>query len=181
MADERDRAVWAEDQTKQMMAQLEQSLRDAEQAKLKAEAGERARQRAWARQLLSDTELMRVSTAIPNRREQGLKRLRQAAELDPTAAMRARLRDEVKRLRATELAVVDDPTARLVASPRGAGAGEGRPPQAGGVRGRRDGPRKPSLDEMGPGPDKESKPYRPGPRSTTGRAGMRGGWRPRGR
>ena len=41
--------------------------------------------------------------------------------------------------------------------------------------------RKPNLDEMGPGPDKESKPYRPGPRSTTGRPGMRGGWRPRGR
>ena len=46
---------------------------------------------------------------------------------------------------------------------------------------RRDGPRKPALDEMGPGPDKVSKPYRAGPRSTTGRAGMRGGWRPRGR
>src|SRR5262249_24618801 len=45
----------------------------------------------------------------------------------------------------------------------------------------REGPRKPTLDEMGPGPDKESKPYRPGPRSTTGRPGMRGGWRPRGR
>jgi excinuclease ABC subunit B len=39
------------------------------------------------------------------------------------------------------------------------------------------GPRKPSLDEMGPGP--ESKPYRPGPRSTTGKPGMRGGWKPR--
>jgi excinuclease ABC subunit B len=43
----------------------------------------------------------------------------------------------------------------------------------------RDAPRKPTLDEMGPGP--ESKPYRPGPRSTSGRAGMRGGWKPRGR
>jgi excinuclease ABC subunit B len=39
-------------------------------------------------------------------------------------------------------------------------------------------PCKPNLDEMGPGP--ESKPYR-GPRSTTGRPGMRGGWKPRGR
>jgi len=39
--------------------------------------------------------------------------------------------------------------------------------------------RKPALDEMGPGP--ESKPYRPGPRSSGGRAGMRGGWKPRGR
>jgi excinuclease ABC subunit B len=44
---------------------------------------------------------------------------------------------------------------------------------------KREVPRKPNLDEMGPGP--ESKPYRPGPRSTTGRPGMRGGWRPRGR
>jgi excinuclease ABC subunit B len=42
-------------------------------------------------------------------------------------------------------------------------------------------PRKPTLDEMGPGP--ESKLYRPGPapRSTTGKPGMRGGWRPRSR
>ena len=41
--------------------------------------------------------------------------------------------------------------------------------------------RKPDLDEMGPG--RESKPYRPGPgpRSTTGKPGMRGGWKPRGR
>jgi excinuclease ABC subunit B len=38
---------------------------------------------------------------------------------------------------------------------------------------------KPDLDEMGPG--RESKPYRPGPRSTTGRPGMRGGWKPRGK
>jgi len=44
--------------------------------------------------------------------------------------------------------------------------------------GSRDAPRKPNLDEMGPGP--ESRPYH-GPRSTTGRPGMRGGWRPRGR
>ncbi|HYY37952.1 MAG TPA: helicase-related protein, partial [Xanthobacteraceae bacterium] len=110
-----------------------------------------------------------------------------AADLDFEEA--ARLRDEIKRLRATELAVLDDPTAKAVAisrtSPRAPSpsplAGEGRPPKAGGVRGAREGPRKPTLDEMGPGPDKESKPYRPGPRSTTGRPGMRGGWRPRGR
>ena len=44
----------------------------------------------------------------------------------------------------------------------------------------RDAPRKPTLDEMGPGPDRESKPYR-GPRSTHGKPGMRGGWKPRGR
>jgi excinuclease ABC subunit B len=112
-----------------------------------------------------------------------------AADLDFEEA--ARLRDEIKRLRATELAVIDDPTAKAIAIARSGSpqlarspsplAGEGRPPQAGGVRGTRDGPRKPTLDEMGPGPDREAKPYRPGPRSTSGRAGMRGGWRPRGR
>jgi excinuclease ABC subunit B len=35
---------------------------------------------------------------------------------------------------------------------------------------------KPSLDEMGPGP--ESAPYR-GPRSTMGKPGMRGGFKPK--
>jgi excinuclease ABC subunit B len=42
-------------------------------------------------------------------------------------------------------------------------------------------PRKPTLDEMGPG--RETKPYRPGvaPRSSSGRPGQRGGWKPRGR
>jgi len=43
--------------------------------------------------------------------------------------------------------------------------------------------RKPNLDEMGPGPDKESQPYRPGgagarPRSTAGKGGTRA-WRRR--
>jgi excinuclease ABC subunit B len=106
-----------------------------------------------------------------------------AADLDFEEA--ARLRDEIKRLRTTELAVLDDPTAKAIAISRGGPAarspGQGRPPQAGALRGAREGPRKPTLDEMGPGPAKESKPYRPGPRSTTGRPGMRGGWRPRGR
>ena len=86
-----------------------------------------------------------------------------AADLDFEEA--ARLRDEIRRLRATELAVIDDPTAKVVAVSRG------------GSRVKREGPHKPDLDEMGPG--MESKPYRSGPRSTTGRAGMRGGWRPR--
>ena len=41
------------------------------------------------------------------------------------------------------------------------------------------GPRKPTLDEMGPG--MESKPYRPNavtPRSSSGRPGQRGGFKP---
>ncbi len=100
-----------------------------------------------------------------------------AADLDFEEA--ARLRDEVKRLRATELAVIDDPTAKGVAISRVGGRASPSPRLR--AEGRGEGPRKPTLDEMGPGPDKEAKPYRAGPRSTTGRAGMRGGWKPRGR
>jgi excinuclease ABC subunit B len=128
-----------------------------------------------------------------------------AADLDFEEA--ARLRDEIKRLRTTEMAVVDDPTAKyLAAKPAGAGGRSGGtrskvhkpeldemgialyheslPYRPGGTgsgakAAKRDGPRKPDLDEMGP--QRESKPYRPGPRSTSGRAGMRGGWKPRGR
>jgi excinuclease ABC subunit B len=90
------------------------------------------------------------------------------------------------------LAVVDDPTGKVVRLPA-KGKDTSRPhkpkldemgiatyhevaPARSGDKG---GPRKPTLDEMGPGP--ESKPYRPGPRSTTGKPGMRGGWKPRGR
>ena len=98
MIDERDRAVEAEDQTKQAMAELEQVYHQAERARDQAESETQARQRALARQLLSDTELMRVSTAIPNRREQGLERLRDAAAPDPAPARAARLRDEVAAL-----------------------------------------------------------------------------------
>jgi excinuclease ABC subunit B len=134
-----------------------------------------------------------------------------AADLDFEEA--ARLRDELKRLRATELAVVDDPTAKRPGtggrtdaprapspSPRGRGPGrmvgnqrsrihkpsldemgialshEVAPHRPDDKR-----PRKPDLDEMGPGP--ETRPYRPGsgPRSTGGKPGQRGGWKPRGR
>jgi excinuclease ABC subunit B len=133
-----------------------------------------------------------------------------AADLDFEEA--ARLRDEVKRLRATEMAVIDDPSAKRLpaagrgiartsgAQSRGSTGGPGPrskvhkpaldemgialyhesvPHRPGTKTPSREAPRKPSLDEMGPGP--ESKPYRPGPRSTSGRAGMRGGWKPRGR
>ena len=95
-------------------------------------------------------------------------RMREAAA-DLNFEEAARLRDEIKRLRATEMAVVDDPTARV---PSPAGARGGRDQRAGGKA------RKPSLDEMGPG--RESVPYR-GPRSTLGRPGMRGGFKRKGR
>jgi excinuclease ABC subunit B len=85
-------------------------------------------------------------------------RMREAAA-DLNFEEAARLRDEVKRLRATEMAVVDDPTAKY--------------PGSAGTRGeRKGGPRKPNLDEMGPGI--EAIPHRPAtPRSTAGRGGTR--------
>jgi excinuclease ABC subunit B len=102
-------------------------------------------------------------------------RMREAAA-DLNFEEAARLRDEVKRLRATELAVIDDPTAKRI-SPSPGGGGSAREARRGGVSGARTaGPRKPNLDEMGPGP--ESAPYR-GPRSTMGRPGMRGGFKPK--
>jgi excinuclease ABC subunit B len=122
-------------------------------------------------------------------------RMREAAA-DLNFEEAARLRDEVKRLRATELAVMDDPTAKNPSPAGGGWPAAGRP---GGGRHRphkpeldemgialhherqvyrapgSKRPRKPTLDEMGPGP--ESKPYR-GPRSTLGRPGMHGGRKP---
>ncbi|MBR1221903.1 excinuclease ABC subunit UvrB [Bradyrhizobium sp. U87765 SZCCT0131] len=110
-------------------------------------------------------------------------RMREAAA-DLNFEEAARLRDEVKRLRATELAVVDDPTVkqRAVTTKAGAYAGSRKygdaanlpPGQTKGSRAR-----KPGLDEMGPGP--ESRPYRPGasPRSSAGAPGKRGGWKRR--
>jgi excinuclease ABC subunit B len=124
-----------------------------------------------------------------------------AADLDFEEA--ARLRDEIKRLRATELAVTDDPTAKFLptaergsphrSAQRGGGSKvhkrdldemgialhhEVAPRRSGASK--RGAPRKPNLNEMGPGiesvPGKSS-----GPRSTLGRPGMRGGWKPRGR
>jgi excinuclease ABC subunit B len=159
-----------------------------------------------------------------------------AADLDFEEA--ARLRDEIKRLRATELAVTDDPTAKFPSpSPRvrGEGRGEGAWPPGSDSRGgpltrrasrddlspragrggskvhkpgldemgialyhemkpARSGgknPRKPNLDEMGPGvesiPGKRQEAgsaggatgtSKSGPRSTLGRPGMHGGWKP---
>jgi excinuclease ABC subunit B len=140
-----------------------------------------------------------------------------AADLDFETA--ARLRDEIKRLRQTEMAVLDNPTARDVMSAqtkgmrgssrtdrphkphldemgiatwhefkpaRGKAAqrGDSSPSPGGGASSRaarRGGddseadyqsPRKPSLDEMGPGPES-----RPAPRSTMGRPGQHGGFK----
>ncbi len=81
-------------------------------------------------------------------------RMREAAA-DLNFEEAARLRDEIKRLRATEMAIIDDPTGKVVALPAARG------------------PRKPDLDEMGPG--KEAIPFR-GPRSTAGKGGTRA-WR----
>ena len=106
-----------------------------------------------------------------------------AADLDFEEA--ARLRDEIKRLRQTELAVLDNPTARVFLSPprlRGRVAraqrarGGGAPPRRSAER--EGGPHKPSLDEMGIALAHEVKPARPdSPRSKLGRPGMRGGFR----
>ncbi len=176
-------------------------------------------------------------------------RMREAAA-DLNFEEAARLRDEVKRLRATELAVVDDPTAkqRIVQgkagayagskqygeaanlprgsgkrggnntpsftssrSSRGEGRGEGQATSRGlpskihkpgldemGIatwhevkpdRAKRAGPRKPTLDEMGPGMEskiwqptssREAGPeFGPAPRSSGGAPGHRGGWKKR--
>jgi excinuclease ABC subunit B len=83
---------------------------------------------------------------------------------------------------------VDDPAAKHIRIEQGRGAARGRArPSAPTPRGRgaaqsgpeKELPRLPTLDEMGPGV--ESIPSKSGPRSQTGRPGMRGGWRPRGR
>ena len=123
-------------------------------------------------------------------------RMREAAA-DLNFEEAARLRDEVKRLRATELAVVDDPTIkqRSVAAKAGAYAGKKKYGDAANLPAQLDKAaarnksraRKPTLDEMGPG--MESKIFQPtnsrqsGPefsgRSTGGAPGKRGGWKKR--
>ncbi|MCJ2057481.1 excinuclease ABC subunit UvrB [Methylobacterium sp. J-048] len=114
------------------------------------------------------------------------KRMRTAAaDLDFEEA--ARLRDELKRLQATELLVSDDPMARQGDVEREAGKyGRKAPRGAGGTR-----ISKPDLDNMGPGTDREmpadAVPWqdRPKPRSTQGLGGQKpkykgGGGRKRG-
>jgi excinuclease ABC subunit B len=124
-----------------------------------------------------------------------------AADLDFEEA--ARLRDEIKRLRSTELAVMDDPTTKVVALPS-PGRGASRDARRSGASkihkpaldemgialhhevaprrpgAKRSAPRKPTLDEMGPGVESiPAKRDSSSPRSTLGRPGMRGGWKPR--
>ena len=87
-----------------------------------------------------------------------------AADLDFETA--ARLRDEIKRLRATEMAVLDNPTARNVMAAQTKGLHA------------RSRPHKPDLDEMGIALYHETKPARSkGGRSKLGRPGMRGGFK----
>jgi len=125
-----------------------------------------------------------------------------AADLEFEEA--ARLRDELKRLRETELAVNDNPTTRST-SPSPARGGSAR--QRGGGVASHTRPHKPALDEMGiasyhevlpdrpgrkglhrpdldsMGPGVESVPARKleGPRSSAGKPGQRGGFKKRGR
>jgi excinuclease ABC subunit B len=94
-----------------------------------------------------------------------------AADLDFEEA--ARLRDEIKRLRSTELAVIDDPTAKILPSPRGGEGGRAQRGRLGGVGAGRGGSRihKPTLDEMGIALHHEVAPHRP--ESAAGATGTR--------
>ena len=78
-----------------------------------------------------------------------------AADLDFEEA--ARLRDEIKRLRSTELAVIDDPTAKILST-----ADERGSPRRGAQRGGGSKVHKPALDEMGIALHHEVAPLRPG-------------------
>ena len=101
------------------------------------------------------------------------KRMRTAAaDLDFEEA--ARLRDELKRLQATELMISDDPMARQSDVERDAGKYGRKAPRGPGTR-----ISKPTLDNMGPGTDRElpagAVPWveRPKPRSTQGLGGQK--------
>ena len=128
-----------------------------------------------------DAGLANESVAIGHNIEAVIKDLEKqmheaAADLDFEAA--ARLRDEIRRLQATELAVADDPLARPQAIEKRAGAYAGARkygrsanmpptlrsgPSASVAGAPTRGPRKPRLDEMGPGV--ESIPSRSHPKA----------------
>ncbi|MFC7053517.1 excinuclease ABC subunit UvrB [Hansschlegelia quercus] len=93
-----------------------------------------------------------------------------------------RLRDEIRRLQATELAISDDPLARQQDIDRQTGgyAGERKYGRSANTPPRRAGPAKPSLDDMGPGTDRAtplqpvmSLPAKPDNMTTNYRAGGR--------
>jgi excinuclease ABC subunit B len=110
-------------------------------------------------------------------------RMREAAA-DLNFEEAARMRDELKRLRATELAVVDDPTAKNpMARPHKPKLDEMGIALYHEVLPARDGkrPSKPGLDDMGPGVESIPGGKPAGPRSTLGRGGMRGGFKRKGR
>jgi excinuclease ABC subunit B len=99
-----------------------------------------------------------------------------AADLDFEQA--ARLRDEIKRLRATEMAVLDNPLS-YPSPARGGGSSAEARQREGGRGGGRSRPHKPDLNEMGIGLTHEVKPARSpdSPRSKAGKPGQRGGFK----
>jgi excinuclease ABC subunit B len=110
-------------------------------------------------------------------------RMREAAA-DLNFEEAARLRDEIKRLRATEMAVMDDPSARAVLpSPRLRGEGARAQASAGGGDSRKARTRgeSPSPDRFAVDLSPQAGRGKTGPRSTLGRPGMRGGFKRRGR
>ena len=118
----------------------------------------RARPRDWSTPASPRTPTPPSSATTSRPRCADLESRMREAAADLEFEEAARLRDEIKRLRATELAVVDDPTAKVV---QAAGEGQGR-----------HAPHKPHLDEMGIAPTTRSR--RTGPaRSGTGRASRR--------